>query len=322
MLIVQKFGGTSVAGPEAVRRAAGLLAETAARGVQTAAVLSAQGDVTDELLATAARYNANPSRRELDMLLATGEQASVALMAMALEDMGLDVVSLTGWQAGLGTDAVHGNARLRRLSMGRVQRELEARKIVLIAGFQGLSPAGDITTLGRGGSDTTAVAVAAALGAEECRIYTDVDGVFTADPRRVPTARKLDEVDIGEMRRLAAMGAQVLHERSVELAERFSVPLEVRSSFRRVPGTAVRPLPLPADRGRLTAATEHGGLVSLVGTHLHALPGVGTRARAALAAAGVPVLSSLETDGRLSVQTEPDRGGDALLCLHRVFLES
>ena len=321
MLMVQKFGGTSVAGVEAVRRAAGILASAVRSGAAVAAVLSAQGDTTDALLSTAAQYNPNPSPRELDMLLATGEQASVALMAMALEDMGLPVVSLTGWQAGMGTDAAHGAARLRRLSPGRVQRELAAGKIVLIAGFQGLSPQGDITTLGRGGSDTTAVAVAAALEADVCRIYTDVDGVFTADPRRVPAARRLPEIDVREMHTLASLGAQVLHERSVALAERFSVPLEVRSSFTDAPGTAVKPLPLPEGEGRLTAVTEHGGLATLAGTHLRAFPALGPRAKAALETAGIGVRSYLETDGRLSVQVEPDRGEEALRILHRVFLE-
>ena len=321
MLIVAKFGGTSVADPEAVRRVALLLAEANRRGDQVVAVLSAQGDTTDELLSTAERYNPHPSPRELDMLLSTGEQASAALMAMTLEKLGLPVVSLTGWQAGVGTDAAHGAARIRRLSMARVRRELAEGKIVLIAGFQGLSPRGDITTLGRGGSDTTAVAVAAALEADRCRIYTDVAGVSTSDPRRVPGARKLEAVDTGEMRRLSAMGAQVLHERSVELAERFSVPLEVLSSFRPVPGTAIRPLPLPPEKGRLTAATEHGGLVTLVGTHIRSLPSPADRARAAMERAGLPVRSSLETDDRLSVQTDPELGTEALRCLHKAFFE-
>ncbi len=321
MLIVSKFGGTSLAGPEAVRRSAAILAQAAGEGNAVAAVLSAQGDTTDELLSTAGRYNPHPSARELDMLLSTGEQASVALMAMTLEDMGEKVVSLTGWQAGVGTDEVYGGAHIRRLSMGRVRRELDHGRIVLIAGFQGLSPRGDITTLGRGGSDTTAVAAAAALKADRCRIYTDVDGVYTADPRRVSAARRLPEVDTAEMRRLASMGAQVLHERSVELAERFSVPLEVLSSFAPGGGTRVLPLPLPPGEGRLTAVTEHSGLVSLVGTHLRRFPALGERARTALAAEGIAVRSSLETDGRLTVQTDPARGDEALRCLHRLFLE-
>ena len=218
MLIVEKFGGSSLAGVERVRCAARLIADTVRAGHSVAAVLSAQGKTTDALLSTAAHYSPNPSRRELDMLLATGEQASVALMAMALEEMGLPAVSLTGWQAGVGTDETYGDAHIRRLSMERVRRELSEGKIVLIAGFQGVSPGNDITTLGRGGSDTTAVAAAAALRADECRIYTDVEGVFTADPRLIPEARRLSAVDSEEMLRLASLGSQVLHERSAALA--------------------------------------------------------------------------------------------------------
>ena len=186
MLFVEKFGGSSLAGVERVRCAARLIADMVRAGHSVAAVLSAQGKTTDALLSTAAHYSRSPSKRELDMLLATGEQASVALMAMTLEEMGLPAVSLTGWQAGVGTDETYGDAHIRRLSMERVRRELDEGKVVLIAGFQGVSPGNDITTLGRGGSDTTAVAAAAALRADECRIYTDVEGVFTADPRLIP----------------------------------------------------------------------------------------------------------------------------------------
>ena len=213
MLFVEKFGGSSLAGVERVRCAARLIADTVRAGHSVAAVLSAQGKTTDALLSTAAHYSRSPSKRELDMLLATGEQASVALMAMTLEEMGLPAVSLTGWQAGVGTDETYGDAHIRRLSMERVRRELDAGKVVLIAGFQGVSPGNDITTLGRGGSDTTAVAAAAALRADECRIYTDVEGVFTADPRLIPEARRLSAVDSEEMLRGGSRGAQVLPER-------------------------------------------------------------------------------------------------------------
>ena len=208
MLFVEKFGGSSLAGVERVRCAARLIADTVRAGHSVAAVLSAQGKTTDALLSTAAHYSRSPSKRELDMLLATGEQASVALMAMTLEEMGLPAVSLTGWQAGVGTDETYGDAHIRRLSMERVRRELDEGKVVLIAGFQGVSPGNDITTLGRGGSDTTAVAAAAALRADECRIYTDVEGVFTADPRLIPEARRLSAVDSEEMLRLASLGSQ------------------------------------------------------------------------------------------------------------------
>ena len=321
MIIVEKFGGTSLSGVPEVRRAASVIARAARDGHRVAAVLSAQGDTTDELLRTARRYNPNPSARELDMLLSTGEQTSVALMAMALEDMGLPVVSLAGWQAGLGTDAVHGSARLRRLAPARIRRELEEGKIVLIAGFQGLSPEGDITTLGRGGSDTTAVAVAAALGADECRICTDVAGVFTADPRLVPGARLLPEVDSGEMHVLAAAGAKVLHERAAELALRLSVPLEVRSTFSDEPGTVVRPLP-PGEKVRLTAVTERAGLVTLVGSNLQLRPELGEAAKEALEAEDLAVRSYLLTPRRLTLELrDRDRGAEALRCLHRKFLE-
>ena len=321
MLIVEKFGGSSLAGVERVRCAARIIAETARAGHSVAAVLSAQGKTTDALLSTAAHYNPNPSKRELDMLLATGEQASVALMAMTLEEMGLPVVSLTGWQALVGTDDTFGDARIRRLSLRRVRSELDEGKIVLVAGFQGVSPGNDITTLGRGGSDTTAVAAAAALEADECRIYTDVEGVFTADPRIVPEARRLPAVDTEEMLRLAAMGSQVLHERSVALALRFGVPLTVLSSFVPAPGTAICALPLPENEGRLTAVTRSGPLVSLVGTHLHTFADLPGRAAAALCEAGLDTGALLLTDGRLTVQTDEEKSLETLRCLHRAFLE-
>lgn len=320
MVTVMKFGGTSVAGPEAVRRSAGIIAAAAGSGEQVAAVLSAQGDATDALLSTAALYNVSPSLRELDMLLSTGEQASAALMAMTLEDMGLDVVSLTGWQSGVETDAVHGDARILRLNTGRVRRELNRGKIVLIAGFQGISPDGDITTLGRGGSDTTAVAVAAALKADVCRIYTDVEGVYTADPRLVSQAVKLPEIDTGEMLCLAAHGSQVLHERSVELSARYQVPLEVLSSLVPAAGTRVRPLPLPAEEGRLTAVTAAGETVTLVGTHLYVFPGLVQRALQCLRREEIPPEAYLETDGYLSVQVPPEHTLRALRALHREFI--
>ena len=319
MLFVEKFGGSSLAGVERVRCAARLIADTVRAGHSVAAVLSAQGKTTDALLSTAAHYSRSPSKRELDMLLATGEQASVALMAMTLEEMGLPAVSLTGWQAGVGTDETYGDAHIRRLSMERVRRELDEGKVVLIAGFQGVSPGNDITTLGRGGSDTTAVAAAAALRADECRIYTDVEGVFTADPRLIPEARRLPAVDSEEMLRLAS---QVLHERSAALALRFAVPLTVLSSLVPAPGTVIRPLPLPEDEGRLTAVTRSGALVSLVGTHLHTFASLPERAAAALREAGLSPDAVLLTDGRLTVHVPEAQSLETLRCLHAAFLET
>ena len=239
-LIVQKFGGSSVRDAQRIRNAAGIIAETYLEGNDVLVVLSAQGDTTDDLIAKAEEINSHPSKREMDMLLATGEQISVALCAMALESMGLPCVSLTAWQVGIQTTAVHGDARIKRIDSERVQAELDQHRIVLITGFQGMDRAGDVTTLGRGGSDTSAVALAAAFRAKLCQIYTDVDGVYTADPRIVPNARHLDEITYDEMLELASQGAGMLHNRSVELAKKFRVDLEVLSSLERKPGTKVK----------------------------------------------------------------------------------
>ena len=239
-LIVQKFGGSSVRDAQRIRNVAGIIAETYLEGNDVLVVLSAQGDTTDDLIAKAEEINSHPSKREMDMLLATGEQISVALCAMALESMGLPCVSLTAWQVGIQTTAVHGDARIKRIDSERVQAELDQHRIVLITGFQGMDRAGDVTTLGRGGSDTSAVALAAAFRAKLCQIYTDVDGVYTADPRIVPNARYLDEITYDEMLELASQGAGVLHNRSVELAKKFRVDLEVLSSLERKPGTKVK----------------------------------------------------------------------------------
>ena len=239
-LIVQKFGGSSVRDAQRIRNVAGIIAETYLEGNDVLVVLSAQGDTTDDLIAKAEEINSHPSKREMDMLLSTGEQISVALCAMALESMGLPCVSLTAWQVGIQTTAVHGDARIKRIASERVQAELDQHRIVLITGFQGMDRAGDVTTLGRGGSDTSAVALAAAFRAKLCQIYTDVDGVYTADPRIVPNARHLDEITYDEMLELASQGAGVLHNRSVELAKKFRVDLEVLSSLERKPGTKVK----------------------------------------------------------------------------------
>lgn len=239
-LIVQKFGGSSVRNAQRIRNVAGIIAETYLEGNDVLVVLSAQGDTTDDLIAKAEEINSHPSKREMDMLLSTGEQISVALCAMALESMGLPCVSLTAWQVGIQTTAVHGDARIKRIDSERVQAELDQHRIVLITGFQGMDRAGDVTTLGRGGSDTSAVALAAAFRAKLCQIYTDVDGVYTADPRIVPNARHLDEITYDEMLELASQGAGVLHNRSVELAKKFRVDLEVLSSLERKPGTKVK----------------------------------------------------------------------------------
>lgn len=238
-LIVQKFGGTSVADTERLRNVARIITDTYKAGNQVVVVLSAQGDTTDDLIEKAKEINPEGSNREMDMLLSTGEQISVALCAMAIEVLGYPVVSLTGWQAGILTDTAAKNARIKKIDTERLEAELDQKRIVIVTGFQGVDRNQNITTLGRGGSDTSAVALAAALEADLCQIYTDVDGVYTADPRHVKGARKLDEVTYNEMLELATLGAQVLHNRSVELAKKYNVKLEVLSSFTGHPGTKV-----------------------------------------------------------------------------------
>lgn len=239
-LIVQKFGGTSVADTERLRNVARIITDTYKAGNQVVVVLSAQGDTTDDLIEKAKEINPEGSNREMDMLLSTGEQISVALCAMAIEALGYPVVSLTGWQAGIRTDTAAKNARIKKIDTERLEAELDQKRIVIVTGFQGVDRNQNITTLGRGGSDTSAVALAAALEADLCQIYTDVDGVYTADPRYVKGARKLDEVTYNEMLELATLGAQVLHNRSVELAKKYNVKLEVLSSFTGHPGTKVK----------------------------------------------------------------------------------
>ena len=239
-LIVQKFGGSSVADRDRIFNVARIVANTHAAGNDVVVVVSAQGDTTDDLIAKAGEITHDPSQREMDMLLATGEQISISLLAMALGETGCPAISLTGWQAGFHTDRAYTRARIKNLDTERIESELSKNRVVVVAGFQGLNRYDDITTLGRGGSDTSAVAIAAALHADLCQIYTDVDGVYTADPRLVPRARKLDEITFDEMLELASLGAQVLNNRSVELAKKFRVDLEVLSSLERKPGTKVK----------------------------------------------------------------------------------
>lgn len=237
---VQKFGGSSVADARRLYAAARKLAADHRTGHDVVAVLSAQGGTTDALLARAREIDPDCSGRELDALLSTGETCSVSLCAMALRRLGIPAVSLTGWQAGLKTEDVHGDARVLALENNRIERELKDGNIVLVAGFQGIDSRNDITTLGRGGSDTTAVALAAFLHADRCRIYTDVDGVYDRDPRVYPDATKFSVISYDEMLTLARSGARVLHDRCVELAKRYGVEIEVLSSFRDLPGTIVR----------------------------------------------------------------------------------
>ena len=281
-LIVQKFGGSSVADAEGVKRVARRVVDTQKAGNDVVVVVSAMGDTTDELLDLAAEVTSNvtPSR-ELDMLLTAGERISTAILSMAINDLGAKAQSFTGSQAGMITDGVHGSARLVEVNPDRIRESIEAGNIAIVAGFQGMNrQSGDITTLGRGGSDTTAVALAAALNADVCEIYSDVDGVFTADPRIVPTAHKLDTVTSEEMLEMAANGAKILHLRSVEYARRFNLKLHVRSSFSNLEGTIV----IPEESAELTP------------THLKEIPleqplisGVAhDRTRAKITVVGVP----------------------------------
>ena len=239
-LIVQKFGGSSVANAERVMNVAGIVTDTYNKGNDVIVVVSAQGDTTDDLIEKAKEINPHASKRETDMLLSAGEQISISLLAMAIEKLGYPVVSLLGWQAGFQTTSAHTSARIKRVVPDRIKKELDQRRIVIVAGFQGLNRYDDITTLGRGGSDTSAVAIATALHADLCQIYTDVEGVYTADPRKVKKAIKLKEISYDEMLELATLGAQVLNNRSVEMAKKYNIELEVLSSLTKAPGTLVK----------------------------------------------------------------------------------
>ena len=239
-LIVQKFGGSSVANAERVFNVAKIVTDTYKKGNKVVVVVSAQGDTTDDLIDKANEINPDASKREKDMLLAAGEQISIALLAMAIEKLGCPVISLLGWQAGFQTTSAYTSARIKRVKTDRIEKELDKNNIVVVAGFQGVNRYEDVTTLGRGGSDTSAVAIAAAMHADLCQIYTDVEGVYTADPRKIKNAQKLQYISYDEMLELATLGAQVLNNRSVEMAKKYNIELEVLSSLTRAPGTIVK----------------------------------------------------------------------------------
>ena len=239
-LIVQKFGGSSVADAERVMNVARIVTDTYSKGNDVVVVVSAQGDTTDDLIAKAAEISSKPSKREMDQLLSAGEQISIALLAIAIEKLGFPVCSLLGWQAGFSTNSVYGAARIKKVNAERIKMEISRKNIVIVAGFQGINKYDDITTLGRGGSDTSAVAIAAAMHADRCQIFTDVEGVYTADPRKVKNAVKLSEITYDEMLELATLGAQVLNNRSVEMAKKYNVTVEVLSSLTNAPGTLVK----------------------------------------------------------------------------------
>ncbi len=316
MLIVQKFGGSSVADAERIRRVAGIIADAHALGDGPVVVLSARGDTTDTLLENAGEITHAPHRRELDVLLSTGELSSVALMAMQLHSMGLDCVSLSGRQAGIFTDTVHGSARILNISTDRLRRELKAGRIVLVAGFQGVNENDDVTTLGRGGSDTTAVALAAALNAERCEIYSDVDGIYTADPRLVTGAKKLERIDYADMLRLAFGGSQVLHSRSVEAAIAGNVELTLLSSFTRRTGTVVSHF---ENRPPVCGVTRDKAVnkISVVGAAVDAQTLAETVA--VLADSGIVVHSGELHDGVCAVTVAPESVLPSLELIHKHF---
>ena len=297
-LIVQKFGGSSVADADRIRNVARIITETYRRGHNVVAVLSAQGDTTDDLISKAKEINPHASKREMDMLLSTGEQISCSLCAMAIEAMGYSVVSLTGWQAGVPSNSSYGNARIKRVVTERILTELDKRSIVIVTGFQGINKYGDITTLGRGGSDTSAVALAASLHADLCQIYTDVDGVYTADPRLVPEAHKLEEITFDEMLELATLGAQVLHNRSVEMAKRYNVNLEVLSSFSGNPGTKVKEVVKIMEKSHVSGIAKDKNVARLALVGLADEPGIAFRIFSLLAKEKINVDIILQSIGR------------------------
>ena len=302
-LIVQKFGGTSVANAERLRNVAEIIAETYRQGNQVVAVLSAQGDTTDDLIEKAQEINPKASRREMDMLLSTGEQISCSLCAMAVEALGLPVVSLTGWQAGVQTNSSYSSARIKKIDVERIQSEIDRNhSIVIVTSFQGINKYGDITTLGRGGSDTSAVALAAALKADLCQIYTDVDGIYTADPRHVKGARKLEEITFDEMLELASLGAQVLHNRSVELAKKYQVNLEVLSSFERKPGTKVKEVAKNMEKTQISGVATDKNVARLALVGVEDRPGIAYKVFSLLGQKNINVDIIVQSIGRQGTQ--------------------
>ena len=319
MLIVQKFGGSSLAGPERLRRAAAIISRARRQGHAVIAVVSAMGDTTDDLLALAHELTAAPPPRELDALLGTGEQQSAALLAITLDSIGEAARSLSGAQAGIFAAGAHGDGRIALMFPRRLLETLDEERVAVVCGFQGLDAEGDLITLGRGGSDTSAVAIAAALRADRCEIYTDVDGIYTADPRLLPEARYLPAIDYEDMLRLAEAGSQVLHDRSVRLAMEQGVTVTLRSSFTGEGGSEVRRLPedeRPDYAGLTRSAGE--GTLTLVGRAAGA-EGL-SRLVLALAEEGLPVLGGAIGEGFLRVRLPPERLEEGMRLCHRLFL--
>jgi len=296
-LIVQKYGGTSVADSNRLINVADRVVEAYNKGNSIVVVLSAQGDTTDYLIEKAQELNSNPSKREMDMLLSTGEQISISLLAMAIEKKGYSAISLTGHQAGIISDSNYGEAKIKTINTERIFRELDRKNIVIVAGFQAWNRFEDITTMGRGGSDTTAVALAAALKADTCEIYTDVDGVFTADPRIVSSARRLDDIAYDEMLELSSLGANVLHNRSVEMAKKYNINLIVRSSFNRQPGTIVKEVG-NVEKMLVRGVTRDSNIARIAVIGIEDKPGMAFRLFSLLAKENISVDLILQSIGR------------------------
>ncbi len=296
-LIVQKFGGSSVRDAERVMNVARRVTDTYKAGNSVVVVVSAQGDTTDDLIEKAKEINPKASKREMDVLLSTGEQISISLLAMAIQSLGYNVISLTGWQVGMNTDSKYGMARIKNIDSQRIRTELDNNKIVVVAGFQGINKYDDITTLGRGGSDTTAVAIAAALHADLCEIYTDVDGVYTTDPRIVPEAKKLHEVSFDEMLELASLGANVLHNRSVEMAKKYNVNMSVRSSLNMNEGTYVKE-ESKVEKTLVRGVARDNDVARIAVCNLKDEPGIAFKIFSMLAKKGINVDIILQSIGR------------------------
>ena len=296
-LIVKKFGGSSVANAERVMNVANIIADEYRAGNDVVVVVSAQGDTTDDLIAKAEEINPKHSRREMDQLLAAGEEISIALLAMGLEKLRVPVISLLGWQAGFNTSSAYTMARIKKIDTSRVSSELDKNKVVIVAGFQGLNKYDDITTLGRGGSDTSAVALAAALHADKCQIYTDVEGIYTADPRKVKNAKKLQEITYDEMLELATLGAIVLNNRSVEMAKKYNVELEVLSSLNPTPGTIVKEV-AKMEKMLIRGVTKDSDVARISVMRVEDKPGIAFKLFDRLAAKKINVDIILQSAGR------------------------
>ena len=297
MLVVQKFGGSSVADADRVMNVARIVTDKYKEGNDVVVVVSAQGDTTDDLIAKAEELNPRGSKREMDMLMAAGEQISIALLAMAIDSLGFPAVSLLGWQAGFETNSSYGSARIKRVNPERIRAELDKKRIVVVAGFQGLNKYDDVTTLGRGGSDTSAVAIASAMHADLCQIYTDVEGVYTADPRKIKGARKLKDITYDEMLELATLGAQVLNNRSVEMAKKYNVELEVLSSLKKAEGTKVKEV-VKVEKMLIKGVAKDDSVARVTVVELPDSPGIAFKVFSRVAQAHIPVDDILQSVGR------------------------